>query len=180
MDFKIDEGTAAVLLRMSGEARHQCIDAMMMFVFCGEDKEPEDPTAAAAYGFMKMAEVSKASAAENGKKGGRPKKTNDGDTTEEGGDVVAVPTEAVVERFSPPSVEDVAEYCESRHNGIDAERFVNYYQSKGWKVGSRKMKDWRAAVRTWEAKERERAVGSRSAEADDVLRDALKEIQQRE
>lgn len=91
MNFKIDEGTAAVLLRMSGEARHQCIDAMMMFVFCGEDKEPEDPTAAAAYGFMKMAEVSKASAAENGKKGGRPKKTNDGDTTEEGGDVVAVP-----------------------------------------------------------------------------------------
>lgn len=74
MNFKIDEGTAAVLLRMSGEARHQCIDAMMMFVFCGEDKEPEDPTAAAAYGFMKMAEVSKASAAENGKREADPRR----------------------------------------------------------------------------------------------------------
>ena len=54
-------------------------------------------------------------------------------------------------RFSPPTVEMVAEYCKERHNGVDAQRFVDYYSSNGWKVGGRgAMKDWKAAVRTWE------------------------------
>ena len=53
-------------------------------------------------------------------------------------------------RFSPPSVEEVRSYCEERKNDVDAERFVDYYTSNGWKVGKNAMKDWRAAVRTWE------------------------------
>lgn len=54
-------------------------------------------------------------------------------------------------RFSPPTVEMVAEYCQERRNGVDAQRFVDYYSSNGWKVGGRgAMKDWKAAVRTWE------------------------------
>ena len=53
-------------------------------------------------------------------------------------------------RFKPPSLEEVREYCNERGNGIDAERFVNFYESKGWMVGKNKMKDWRAAVRNWE------------------------------
>ena len=53
-------------------------------------------------------------------------------------------------RFSPPSVEQIGEYCAERRNGVDPERFYDYYQSKGWMVGKVKMKDWRAAVRTWE------------------------------
>lgn len=53
-------------------------------------------------------------------------------------------------RFTPPTVEEVRAYCEERHNGIDPERFVNFYSSKGWMVGKNKMKDWKAAVRTWE------------------------------
>ena len=45
----------------------------------------------------------------------------------------------------------VAEYCRERNNGVDAQRFVDYYSSNGWKVGGRgAMKDWKAAVRTWE------------------------------
>ncbi len=52
--------------------------------------------------------------------------------------------------FIPPSVDEVAGYCRERSNGIDAEAFVSFYQSKGWMVGSNKMKDWKAAVRTWE------------------------------
>ena len=50
----------------------------------------------------------------------------------------------------PPSVEDVSEYCRERNNGVDAQQFFDFYQSKGWKTGSSAMKDWRAAVRTWE------------------------------
>ena len=52
--------------------------------------------------------------------------------------------------FIPPKVEEVAEYCEERQNGINAQYFVDYYQSKGWYVGKSKMKDWKASVRTWE------------------------------
>lgn len=53
-------------------------------------------------------------------------------------------------RFTPPTVEDVREYCLERCNQVDPERFVDFYASKGWKVGNQPMKDWKAAVRTWE------------------------------
>lgn len=52
--------------------------------------------------------------------------------------------------FVPPTEEEVAEYCEQRGNGIDAGHFVAFYAAKGWKIGKDPMKDWRAAVRTWE------------------------------
>lgn len=53
-------------------------------------------------------------------------------------------------RFTPPSVEEVKAYCLERKNGLDAQAFVDFYSSKGWKVGNNPMKDWKAAVRTWE------------------------------
>ena len=53
-------------------------------------------------------------------------------------------------RFVPPSVDDVRAYCQERGNSVDPEAFVDFYASKGWLVGKAKMKDWRAAVRTWE------------------------------
>lgn len=53
-------------------------------------------------------------------------------------------------RFVPPTVEEVKEYCLSRNNSVDADRFVDFYEAKGWMVGKNKMKDWKAAVRTWE------------------------------
>lgn len=53
-------------------------------------------------------------------------------------------------RFTPPTVEEVRKYCEERKNGVDPERFVDFYASKGWKVGQNGMKDWKACVRTWE------------------------------
>ena len=56
-------------------------------------------------------------------------------------------------RFSPPSVQEVADYCREKGYAVDAERFVDYYASVGWKVGKKPMKDWRAAVRTWVRKD---------------------------
>lgn len=53
-------------------------------------------------------------------------------------------------RFVQPTVEEVRAYCEERQNGIDAQSFVDFYTSKGWLVGKNPMKDWKAAVRTWE------------------------------
>jgi len=59
------------------------------------------------------------------------------------------------EKFEKPTVEEVREYCEERRNGIDPEAFVAFYESNGWKVGRNAMKDWKAAVRTWEQRRRE-------------------------
>ena len=52
--------------------------------------------------------------------------------------------------FTPPTVEEIKEYCLLRDNKIDAEHFYDFYQSKGWMIGKNKMKDFKAAVRTWE------------------------------
>ena len=57
-------------------------------------------------------------------------------------------------RFIPPTLEEVKNYCLERNNNIDAENFINFYSSKGWYVGKNKMKDWKAAVRTWENRDK--------------------------
>ena len=60
------------------------------------------------------------------------------------------------EPFHPPTLEDVEEYCQSRNNGIDAQHFIDYYTARGWMLGKEKMKDWKAAVRTWEKRNKEK------------------------
>lgn len=57
-------------------------------------------------------------------------------------------------RFTPPTVDEVAAYCRERGNAVDAQRFVDFYASKGWKVGNAGMRDWHAAVRNWERSDR--------------------------
>mgnify|MGYP002410418097 CR=1 FL=1 len=54
--------------------------------------------------------------------------------------------------FTPPTLKEVQAYCKSRNNGVDAEKWLNFYTAKGWMIGKNKMKDWKAAVRTWEKK----------------------------
>lgn len=62
-------------------------------------------------------------------------------------------------RFSPPTIEQIKEYiCSNKYN-VDAERFFNFYQSKGWYVGKNKMKDWKAAVRTWVRSDKNKPQG---------------------
>ena len=56
-------------------------------------------------------------------------------------------------RFTPPMVQEVSAYCRERGNKVDAQRFVDFYASKGWRVGNQPMKDWKAAVRTWEQRD---------------------------
>lgn len=58
--------------------------------------------------------------------------------------------ETNINTFVPPTVEEVREYCQERNNRIDPDSFVNFYESKGWLIGKNRMKDWKAAVRTWE------------------------------
>ena len=56
-------------------------------------------------------------------------------------------------RFTKPTVAGIREYCCERGNGIDPQRFFDFYEAKGWRVGNQPMKDWQAAVRTWEGRE---------------------------
>ena len=58
--------------------------------------------------------------------------------------------------FQKPTVEQVRTYCQERHNNVDAQQFVDFYEAKGWKIGQTPMKDWKAAVRTWEKRERDK------------------------
>ena len=103
--------------------------------------------------------------AEYGKKGGRPKKENPKETPSEPQEnPKETPNENVNENvnendkkenikrktFCRPTIEEVKAYCKERKNSVDAEKFCDFYESKGWKVGKESMKDWKASVRTWE------------------------------
>jgi len=57
-------------------------------------------------------------------------------------------------RFKPPTVEEVTDYCKERNNTINPQSFIDFYKSKGWMIGKNKMKDWKACVRTWEKNEK--------------------------
>ena len=116
------------------------------------------------------------SRSEAGRKGGRPskakesKKTNcfsenqnkakeaDTDTEKDTDTDTVTDTEKDIKadkpqkrtRFVVPTIEEIQSYCSERNNSVDAQRFYDYYTANGWKVGKNAMKDWKAAVRTWE------------------------------
>lgn len=77
--------------------------------------------------------------------------------------------------FEKPTVEEIAKYCAERKNTVDAQAFFDFYESKGWKVGAVKMRDWRACVRTWEQRRKSEQKqagalwGNESEIPDDIL-----------
>ena len=60
--------------------------------------------------------------------------------------------------FTPPSFEEVSQYCLERGNGVDPKKWHDFYSAKGWMIGKNKMKDWKAAVRTWEKNDDEKSI----------------------
>lgn len=122
--------------------------------------------------------------AENGRKGGRPKKATESEEKQKkakeskkkqtkdnkdkdkdndkenniiplspNGDIPPNGERPPEKRFVKPTVDEVRAYCAERGNRVDAQAFVDFYEAKGWKVGSSPMKDWKAAVRTWEQRD---------------------------
>ena len=63
-------------------------------------------------------------------------------------------------QFNPPTIEEVIAYCLERNNNVNPNTWHDFYSSKGWMVGKNKMKDWKAAVRTWEHKDKQRGQSS--------------------
>jgi len=56
--------------------------------------------------------------------------------------------------FKKPTFDEVKNYCILRKNNIEAEAFIDFYESKGWQIGKEIMKSWKACVRTWESREK--------------------------
>ena len=73
-------------------------------------------------------------------------------------------------RFTPPTADDVAEYCRERSNGVDPDAFVDFYAAKGWMIGKSKMVDWKAAVRTWERRNGNFKGGNRQGSGNGLSR----------
>ena len=71
-------------------------------------------------------------------------------------------------RFVKPTVEEVRQYCIERKNNVNAEHFFDYYESNGWKVGKNSMKDWKAAVRTWERSEYRKPNSKKNSKEDAI------------
>lgn len=84
------------------------------------------------------------------------------------------PTKA--KRFVKPTLSEIEQYCIERNNNINAEQFYDYYESNGWKVGKNSMKDWKAAVRTWERSEYRNVKVSKKQQAIDVVNDLMQEF----
>lgn len=84
------------------------------------------------------------------------------------------------DHFVKPTVEEVAEYCRERQNGIDATAFVAFYESKGWMVGKSKMQDWRQAVITWEIRSRKdgRKATAKAKPLGDYYTDLIQEMKE--
>ena len=73
-------------------------------------------------------------------------------------------------KFLKPTVDEVRAYCLERKNDIDPEKWFDFYQSKGWRVGSQPMKDWKAAVRTWERRNDYQTLPKKQNDDDDFYR----------
>ena len=81
-------------------------------------------------------------------------------------------------KFQKPSLDEIRVYCQERGNQVDPEQFFNFYESKGWIIGKSPMKDWRAAVRSWEKREKEIPQRKRSTRQESVLEHNLKVMDQ--
>lgn len=83
-------------------------------------------------------------------------------------------------RFEKPTLSEIEQYCIERNNNINAAHFYDYYESNGWKVGKNSMKDWKAAVRTWERSEYRKPNSKKNNKEDaiNVVKELMEEYEQ--
>ena len=180
--FVMYESWGAAIEKMSNEQAGELIKAIYAYQK-DPDAVPEDPALAFVFELIKQQldadsqryKEACAARSEAGKKGGRPK-ANASDkkqmVSEESkkskcfsekakkadndNDLKENTLEGVKEkRFAPPTLENVSEYCRKMgYTNVDAARFIDFYTSNGWMVGKNRMKDWKAAVRNWDRREK--------------------------
>ena len=84
---------------------------------------------------------------------------------------------AIAPRFQKPTLEEVQTYILEQGYSMDGQAFMDFYESKGWKVGNQPMKDWKAAVRNW-ARRDNRPVAQQKTKAEEIFEHNLKHIQE--
>lgn len=146
----------------------ETMDAICKYALYAEEPDISGPPAA-IFESIRPALNTARKKSENGKKGGSKGKAKESKPEEEGSKgetrnststrnsnrtICYSPETSSSRKFAPPSVDEVAAYVREKGYHIDPETFVAFYQSKGWKVGSQPMKDWKAAVTTWEKKDK--------------------------
>lgn len=82
--------------------------------------------------------------------------------------------------FRPPDLSEVMAYCDERGNGVDAEAWMDHYTSNGWRVGRNPMKDWKAAVRTWERNNGSNGYGRRETAVERTRREQQEWLERRQ
>lgn len=177
--FTFYESFASALARIKSKAaRCDAYDAICNFALYGiePDLDSIPDSAAIAFDLIRPTLESSKRKAENGKRGGKTeanekqtaskteanRKQTVSEKENEKEKEGEIENECYIARartrFVPPTLDEVIAYCQERGNSVDAERFVSFYESNGWKVGKNPMKDWRAAVRTWERDNRPQAT----------------------
>ncbi len=152
------------------------MDAICKYALYAEEPDISGPPAAVFESIRPTLNTARKKS-ENGKKGRSKKKANESKQEEEenkeetrnstntsnSNRTICYSSETSSSRkFAPPSVPEVAAYVREKGYHIDPEAFVAFYQSKGWKVGSSPMEDWKAAVTTWEKKDQAAASQTES------------------
>ena len=183
---------AEALEQLPAEQYKEAMVAICRYGLDGVMTNTEDPVCHAIMTLVKPQIDANAKRRESGKKGAESRWHSDGKPMAKDSKPMATSCESIpnanananvnanvkeksVEkkarpRFTPPTREDVEAYCRERKNSVNAERFINFYASKGWMIGKSPMKDWKAAVRTWEQKDDTRTAPDKFGEqrADDL------------
>ena len=172
---------------LEDDTRLKCYDAVVEYALTGNEVELEG-VSKAVFALIKPQIDANNERYVNGCKGGRPRTKTIGFEKESNIKTIGFEKHSVSENqtitkqepnenenvndnenekekkrnFIKPSVDDVKVYCAERNNKVDPYRFVDFYESKGWKVGNQPMKDWKAAVRTWEKRETEKTSPSKT------------------
>lgn len=82
-------------------------------------------------------------------------------------------------KFKKPTLDEVQQYCLERNNNISAEKFIDYYESNGWKVGRNSMKDWKAAIRNWEKNQQEKQKSIKTYKSNyEISQEALRKARE--
>lgn len=154
------------IAEMSDENKLATLLAICDYALYGREPKLKDAMSRAVFTVARPSIDANRERRVNGKKGGRPKKETSGFDEENHrfSKMESTETETVSEsvsganmakpprapRFSPPSLSEIEEYCRARGKIVDAQSFFDFYSAKNWMIGKNKMRDWKAAVRTWE------------------------------
>lgn len=154
------------IAEMSDENKLATLLAICDYALYGREPKLKDAMSRAVFTVARPSIDANRDRRNNGKKGGRPKKETNGldEKNHRFSKTESTETESVSEteaetnaakppcvpRFSPPSLSEIEKYCRARGNTVDAQSFFDFYSAKNWMIGRNKMRDWKAAIRTWE------------------------------